>query len=74
MEAMEFIAKEMDKTEELIIVKPCIVREAGADKGRHCKYGDPVSVKGTDKAELIVRNFVVTKAEFAAIEKEKKQK
>ena len=71
---MQIDKETLNVAEDLVIVKPCIVRESGADKGRHCEYGDVVNVKGTDKAELIVRNMVVTKAEFAELEKAKKTK
>jgi hypothetical protein len=71
---MVFEPKTMDKAEDLIVIKPCIVREAGADAGRHCKIGDVVNVKGVDKAELIIRQMVCTKDEFAAMQKTKTEK
>jgi hypothetical protein len=51
--------KTLNNTEKLKILKRCIVREAGAEAGRHVKTGDIVSMKGVEKAELLIRDLAV---------------
>ncbi len=55
----EFDPKRINETEKLKVLKPCIVREAGAEKGRHVKPGDIVTMKGVEKAELLIRDQAV---------------
>ena len=54
-----FDPETINTTEKLKILKPCIVREAGAETGKHVKVGDIVTMKGVEKAELLVRDMAV---------------
>lgn len=54
-----FDPKTLNNTEKLKILTPCIVREAGAEAGRHVKVGEIVTMKGVEKAELLIREMAV---------------
>jgi hypothetical protein len=54
-----FDPKKINEVEKLKILKPCIVREVGAECGKHVKVGDVVTMKGVEKAELLVRDLAV---------------
>lgn len=60
--------KKLNDVEKLEIIKSCVVREVGGEKGRHVKPGDIVTMKGVEKAELLVRDLAVL-----ATDKKKKE-
>ena len=54
-----FDPKTLNNPEKLKIIKACVVREVGAEAGKHVKPGDVVTMKGPEKEELLVRDLAV---------------
>jgi len=64
--------KDLKTPEELIIVKPIMVREHGQTKAVGKDPGEKVLVSGLDKAELLARGIAVKPEDYKPAVKGKK--